>query len=271
MTNAQNILSGTTGITTGITSLNNLIFISPQNDIGYWAQSTPIAPGTPTPAKRNVGLLFHYEGENTATLEADITDHFVESNNSISDQIAIKPDTITVQGFVGELTDYIPDVTSIVNLVQSKLTVLTPYAPELTTSALININNAILAYQVLANTLSTVQQVFGEERQKTKQQVYFARFYGWFYQRALFTVQTPWRIWENMAIKSLRAIQNADTRMITDFEITFKQINYVNPVYVTNPYQERAAVQYIDTVNLGTNNLALSTESADGVITNIVG
>lgn len=271
---ADTLLTGISGITTGINSLSNLILLVPNNDVGYLAQSAPIAPGTPQPEQRNVGLLFHYEGENTATLEADITDHFVESNNTISDQIAIKPDTVTVQGFVGELSDVIPDVQRVLNIVQSKLTTLSPYIPGVTTSTLIAINAAILAYQVIANAVSTVEQTFSSDpvNKLNKQQLYFAKFYGWFYDRALFTIQTPWRIWENMAIKSLRAIQSPDTRMITDFEITFKQINYVNPVYVVNPFQGRGAIQYNDPVNLGTNNIAVaSNASPTSLITGIVG
>lgn len=43
--------------------------------------------------------------------------------------------------------------------------------------------------------------------------------------RTLFTIQTPWAIFEDMAILNLRAIQDESTRMITDFEVSFKQIN----------------------------------------------
>lgn len=255
---------GVANATTGITSLANLILVTPQ-DIGYYAQNAPIPAGAPQPedAQREIGLLFHYEGENTATLESDITDHYVENNSTISDQISIKPEIITVQGFVGELTDALPKYNSLVKGIQSKLTQLSPYAPEFTTSALIAINEAILAYQVVANATTAVQQTLawgsGANQPKNKfvnkQQYYFGQFYSWWKNRNLFTIQTPWAIFDNMAVKSLKAVQSGDTRMITDFEITFKKMYFINPQVVVNNATGRGASQRDTEFNSGPNSV----------------
>jgi hypothetical protein len=244
-------------ITTGITSLSNLVLISPQTNIGYYQQTSTVPPGVDKKTLNKPGFLFDYEGENVVQLESDITDHYVENNSTISDQISIKPVTVTVQGFVAELNDILPEVNTLVKTAQSKLQVLSPYTPELSVTALVAINEAILAYEVIANTVDSVQQTLsalGVGEYKNKQQLAFSQFFQAYQTRTLFSIQTPWNIFTNMAIKSLRAIQNSETRMITDFEISFKQINFVNSYVEGGTAQERALSQYSDQINLGTNN-----------------
>ena len=53
-------------------------------------------------------LLFHIEGENNGVFESDITDHYIEDNTTIVDQIGLRPEVITVTGFIGELNDVLP-------------------------------------------------------------------------------------------------------------------------------------------------------------------
>ena len=259
-------------ITTGINSLSNLILVSPQENIGYYQQPAPVPPGVKEQSITQQGFLFDYEGENTIQLESDITDHYVESNSTISDQISIKPVTINVQGFVSELNDILPELNALINLAKSKLQTLSPYTPELSATALIAINEAILAYEVVSNTVDSVQQTLssvGVGEYKNKQQKAFANFYQAYQARTLFTVQTPWNVFKNMAIKSLRAIQSAETRMITDFEISFKQINFVNSVIVAPQLQERASSQYSDIINLGTNNTNESSVNSSSIYTSL--
>jgi hypothetical protein len=251
-------------ITTGITSASNLILINPQTNIGYYQQPVPIPAGVDKQKSTQQGFLFDYEGENSLTLESDITDHFVENNKTVSDQISVKPVVVSVQGFVGELKDffYNPDSQIINNannfatIAQSKLKTLSPYVPEVSAAALLVINEAILAAEVLANTSDAIEQTYDFAFNKeylNKQQKAFSKFYQAYQQRVLFTIQTPWLILDNMAIKSLRAIQSADTRMITDFEIQFKQINFVQSKTYQQVLQERAAAKFSSLVNLGTN------------------
>src|SRR5271163_4191719 len=77
-----------------------LALVTPQANIGYKPQSLT---GAVLPT-----LLFHTEGENVAHLQSDITDHFIEDNTAINDQIALKPEMVTVHGFIGELNDVFP-------------------------------------------------------------------------------------------------------------------------------------------------------------------
>ena len=49
------------------------------------------------------GFLFDVKGRDELTLASNITDHYVENNSAIQDHIALKPITIRLNGFVGEL------------------------------------------------------------------------------------------------------------------------------------------------------------------------
>jgi hypothetical protein len=245
-------LTALSPITTAATALSNLVLVSPQSTIGYQPQNRPNADGTASTAQPPPAFLFNYEGEQTVTLESDITDHFVEDNTAIQDQIALKPEVVTTHGFVGELNDVVPAALKLLKTAANKLTVIGSYTPQLTTTALIAYSEAFFLYQVASTVADSAVAAWssitgtGEENiiggsglqtsngSQTKEQVAFQLFYGYWRERRLFTVQTPWAIFQNMAIKSLRAIQDADTRVITDFEVSFKMIRNASTILLTN-------------------------------------
>ena len=268
-------LSALAPITTGLTALSNLLLVSPQKTVGYQPQYVPgsLAQVPPT-------IVFHYEGEQTATLESDITDHYIENNTAIQDQIALRPEMISTHGFIGEVNDIFPlSLPNNINIV-SKLTILSAYTPGLTTTALIAYNEAFQLYQIAANAanaaisaVSSLNQSNGENvigssglgagvsnngkisGNQNKQQTYFQLFYGYWRSRTLFTVQTPWAVFQNMAIKSLRAIQDAETNVITDFEVTFKMIRTAQSAISTSAVtQARLTNQSATATNLGTSS-----------------
>lgn len=262
-------LSALSPFTTSATALSNLILVSPQATVGYQPQSPSNNPLAQQPPQ----LLFHYEGEQTVALESDITDHFIEDNTAIQDQISLKPETITTHGFIGELNNVPPGVLAILKTAADKLVGIGAYTPTLTTNALIAYNNAFQLYQVGSNAVNSAVSAWSsiigtngenvidltgiatQNLNQTKQQIAFQQFYGYWRSRTLFTVQTPWAIFKNMAIKSLRAIQDAETRMITDFEVTFKMIRTADtlttsPVSLT--FQGRSAAQAASITDLGT-------------------
>jgi len=236
---AQNNVLGIQNLSTTITSLSNIALINPQQNTGYKVQPAIIPSGATQQTIDGNGYLFHYEGENGITLESDITDSYIEDNSVINDHIAIKPEIVTVQGFIGELNDIFPLAPAGygATFVASKLTSISAYAPELTASALVVLNEVVLAYEVAANVVQTVGQdiaTYNGQQYLTKQAWYYAKFYAAWRDRTLFTIQTPWNKMGNMAIQSLRVIQDASTRMISDFEITFKKLRFVDTSIVTN-------------------------------------
>ena len=241
------VLNALSTLTSAATSLSNLILASPQSVQGYQPQSLPVVTGQinidlpPAPA-----FMFDYEGEQSATLQSDITDHWVENNTSVQDQVALRPVIVSTQGFIGELND-IPPSGFLAGLSQAaqKLTTIGAYVPQLTVAAQIAYNEALLGYQIATNAAnaavaawSSLSGTGGESvingttitksNGQNKQQTAFQSFYGYWANRTLFTVQTPWAIFQNMAIQELRPIQSAETNVLTTFEITFKQINFAS-------------------------------------------
>lgn len=284
-------VSALTSITNVAQALGNLILVTPQSVVGYQPQTPNTVLNVGSPQYTQPAILFNYEGENTSQIESDITDHFVEDNTSVQDQISLKPVVITTQGFVGELNDVPPNqFFRAAQVAAQKLTALGAYAPQLSATALIAYNEALFAYQ-LANSLKTsavatwssvsgtggTSVISGNGIQaqpnQTQQQKYYQQFYGYWSSRTLFTVQTPWAIFTDMAILKLRALQSAETNVITDFEITFKQIRYAKVLSDTiDPAntQGRLIQQSGSVVNMGTSAVVPSdisfSQSLDSVV-----
>ena len=220
-------------------------------------------------------LVFNYEGEQVANIESDITDHYVEDNTAIQDQIALKPEIITTKGFIGELNDVVPALLQPLQAVANALTTVSAFTPQLSTTALIQYNQALLAYENLnsiANSATAAWSNLGSltgnsgsevgnvgsgvftagTGLQSNQQYMFQQLYSYWDSRTLFNIQTPWAIFTNMAIMSVKAVQDAETRVITDFEVTFKKIRTASTLTTSFTAIGRTAAQGAAGVNLGT-------------------
>lgn len=287
-------LSGLSNITTTATSLSNLILVTPGQTLGYQPQNPPNPDGTPSDAQNPPAFLFDYEGEQSATLDSDITDHFVEDNTAIQDQISLKPVLIATHGFVGELNDVVPSFLAPVKAIADKLTTISAYAPGISTTALIAYDNAFQLYQVGQNAVNAAVSAWSSvtsgqgtsvisgnaffpiafEPNQNKQQTAFQLFYGYWTSRTLFTIQSPWAIFQNMAIKTLRAIQDSETRVITDFEIIFKQIRTAQTsleLPQSAISQNRLSQQSANLTNQGVSTPKTSISLASGISSNFPG
>ena len=286
-------ISALSSISTAALSLANIILVSPQNTVGYQPQNAPVINGVPQ--QQPPAIIFNYEGEQTSILQSDITDHFVEDNTAINDQIALRPEEITTSGFIGELNDISPAAFLGLQQVADKLTTISGYAPQLSVTALNAYNEAVFAYNTAAavvnSAVSSWSSIIGAQGEtvigstgitsqaliQNKQQTAYNQFYGYWRNRTLFTVQTPWAVFQNMAIKSLKAVQSAETNVITDFEITFKIIRFASTsvtggIQNIGNYQNRAANQFAGgqtPVNLGFNSPVTATQSLASKITSI--
>lgn len=277
-------LSSLSNFTTAAQALSNLILVSPQKTVGYQPQNAPSWKRNTDPQPPS--LLFNYEGEQTVTLTSDITDHFIEDNTAVQDQIALKPTTVTTQGFIGELNDIAPAALAPIKIIAEKLTTVEGYVPALSTTALLAYATAFQLYQagaaVVNSAVSTWSSINGSggenvingsgqttsSSNQTQQQIYFQQFFAYYQNRTLFTIQTPWAIFQDMAILTLKAEQSAETVMISDFEVTFKQMRFASTALVgdsqysdNNNFQGRAFNQGASEVDLGTKTLEPSTTS----------
>jgi hypothetical protein len=247
-------------------SLAGLILAIPNSPKGYQPQNDPVIDGSTE--QLDPPILFHYEGEQSVTLESDITDHYVENNSSIQDQISLKPIMIVTHGFIGELTNTPPNqYFRGLKLAADKLTVVGGYLPQLSVSALASYNTALQLYNTAQTAKNAAVAAWTSTPNLSLQEKCYLRFYGYWLNRRLFTVQTPWALYDNCAIKSLRAIQAEDTTTITDFEITFKQIQFarVKTTYTatqsTSDLFGRSANQGASEQDFGSQNLSTDPES----------
>lgn len=279
-------LAGISNLTTAATALSNLILVSPQKTVGYQAQNAPSWKKDTTipPA----AILFNYEGENVAEMSSDVTDHYIENNTSVQDQVSLRPIIVRTNGFVGELNNVAPAALVPVQQLAQKLVSIGAYTPQLSATAALAYSEAFFAYQIamnIANTAvsswSTINGKGGQsvingsgitpQPNQTKQQEFFQQFYGYWQKRTLFTIQTPWAIFQDMVIMNLNAVQDPETRVITDFNLTFKQLRFATTLQDPNTlnssnFQGRAGFQSSSLVDLGTSALEPSSQSFLGAL-----
>lgn len=273
-------------------SITGLLLASPNpsSTKGYQPQNAPSSTGLISLLSPPPGLLFNYEGEQTATFESDVTDHFIEDNTAIQDQVALKPVIITTHGFIAELTN--APATGAQGLLQqatNTLTSLGSFAPVLSSTAQNTYNTASAAYMLgtsAANSaISAISSLGGptgesvigsiggtiaKASNQNKQQVIFQQLFGYWQTRTQFTIQTPWAIFQNMVILRVRSIQDAETNTITDFEVSFKQLNFASTALLGSQLQTQGRLQSqsASAQNLGTGALNQSPTSVQSAVTN---
>lgn len=261
-------------------SISNLALVTPQANFGYMPQSSDGTLGE--------GFLFSFNGEEVIDLDSDITDHFSEDNSSLQDSISIRPDIFTVKGFIGELTDIIDfDNVGATDLIINKLAQLSYFSPDLTNAGLEIYNKTLQSYQLLASVSNTVLRnsntfnsfqgigVIGSQGLETsingfnetdrisnaqsKQQIAFQKLYTYRNNRTLFTIQTPWAIFRNMAILKLRATQSEESRAFSEFEITFKSLRFAQTIDSAEYVSEIMIAQASPMKDIGLVNSSSST------------
>lgn len=224
------------------------------------------------------GFVFDVEGETTINLKTEITDHFLEDNTTVQDHIAVKPKKVTLKSYVGELV-YRPedDSPSFVEKTVRKLTVLNGYLPELTAAAqgikdlnAEDVTNLIdsVGESVTSQTVNRAVDYYSLARNilnaDSKQQEAYLYFKALMEQKILVSLQTPFEYINNMAIESIVAYQGEDSRFISDFTITLKEIRtvellnadvgasqYTTKEAVGDRYQGRAQAQNTPIENIG--------------------
>jgi hypothetical protein len=254
-------LSALSSATTSAQALSNLILVTPQEQVGIQPQPKGDVDGQSVEQPKK--FLFNYEGEQQINLQSDITDHFVEDNTAIQDQIALRPETVTTNGFIGELNNVVPPELKPLRLAADKLTPLTAYIPELSTTAELVYANAFQLYQTAKVAAAGAVQAWnsisgGGGQPQTKQAQAFQEFYGYWKDRTLFTVQTPWAVFKDMSILTLRALQPDDSNSYSEFQVTFKAIRFAETfsvsegnLYDYNQFQGRAFNQGSPEINKG--------------------
>lgn len=189
--------------------------------------------------------LFDTRGEEEVSLESDITDNWVEDNKTMQDHIGLKPMTITLTGYVGELTNKLPEVfPEELSRVPDQLSGLSAFMPKLTTQTQYILNRTQEVYGIYEKANRTVKTGYNRiealkdgvevPKEVPNQQKVFAQFYDLWQQRGTYTVYTPFGVYNNMAIQALRARQEEDSSYISEFSVTFKQIRIAGQMWEYN-------------------------------------
>lgn len=188
-------------------------------------------------------FLFDYEGETNVTLQADITDHFAENNQFLNDHYALKPVRITLRGYVGELVQKKANgISGLLAALQNKLTAVPAYIGKYTPQALGKIQAALTKAQSTVNkvnnVLSKVQSVAGlfpgAVAAPTKQAQGYLKLETLMLTKQIFSVQTPYKLFQSMAIESLSITQDETTKYISDVTVTLKQMRFADVLLTTS-------------------------------------
>lgn len=221
------------------------------------SQLAIVRPDNPPPGI--AGFVFDVVDDDRSELESDITDHYTEENNAVQDHIALRPEVITVSGSVAEVVRAMPTTRPITSTVNPL-----PIIPELTPTLAPAAESAQITTeanaQSLDSSISSSQSLYGyynarlpQQPNQTKQQVAHGYLYQLWKGRQLFSVETPWGFFNNMAIQWVSASQGPTTRYVSDFEITFKKIRTVRSVtIVPGLLAGRATFQWAPTTQNGT-------------------
>lgn len=178
------------------------------------------------------GFLFDIIDGEDVSFDSDITDHYVEDNVAIQDHIALRAERFTVRGFAGEICDKFSESMRIAISIIEKVAIISTMAPQFITQAeqlYAQLTAGAKNIGQLINTASSLYDIFAQAiTTATRQQAAFNYFYSLWLSRQLCTVETPWNVFTDMAIESVRGRQNGETRMISEFSVTFKKIRKVN-------------------------------------------
>ena len=195
-----------------------------------------IRPDNPPPGI--AGFLFDVQGDEVTEFASEISPHYAEDNTTLNDQIALRPVTARVSGLVAELTDNLMADEPWERIFET-MPINSAFIPELTAQALEGAVSDELAKIALQDQFIGTPSLYTEYQNKlpqqpgdTRQSAAFSYFYQLWLARQLFTVETPWGFFKNMALAAVRSEQTEDTRYLSNFTLVFQQMRFAREVTV---------------------------------------
>lgn len=209
------------------------------------------------------GFVFDVRLDESVTLSADVTDHYVESGYAIHDNIITHPVRVTLSGYVGELVA--TTSTGTINGVLSGAAALATNVGISTTFA----TQSAQVYSKIEQTVSKVNNILesakslasfftGKNAAKTKQEKAYQFFKKLMGDNAdantpptLVSVVTPFETFENMAVVNVTPHQGTKTTMMSDFTVELKQFREASTNTVPQVKSGRADSLSSSLVNSG--------------------
>lgn len=220
------------------------------------------------------GFLFDIPEDDEVSLRSEITNNFLEDNTVVIDQIGILPEEVSVRGLVAEIVALAPSSSSPAKVANplpdnpALTPALAPQAQQEADAAFFRTGLALAGLQSSGSLWDFFLARAPQPPSQTKQARAFLYFYGLWKARELFTVETPWGFFTDMAIESLRASQDDETRFRSSFAIKFKKIRTSRVATITvGQLAGRANLQGASVTNNGTAGQApLSTSERESLL-----
>lgn len=201
------------------------------------------------------GFEFDIDRETEITLKSRSTDHYLEDNNYINDNISLAPEMITMSGDVGEITDIIKKQSELSQTTQT-LTTLVSYLPDIANTANVILNNKgeLKNFNGVTNAVEDLFQLYKNLNiPEGRQQEVFLYFEALRNARTLFTVKTCYRTYTNMCIDTIKFKQGEETTDISRVIVTMKRFRFTEPknAYLNQSVTGRLVAQVSDVVKKG--------------------
>jgi len=213
-----------------------------------------------TPKNKNVpdginGFLFSIPMTDQLSFQSDITDYYTQSNTAIQDHIALKPIRITLTGAVSELLYTKSAVSAFAEQSINRLyntSALTPKLAQTATDYLAKYDELLRQIDQTVKTANDLATLFGyQSAPKTAQQKAYKILSDFWVSRTLCTVNTPWDVFDNMAIENLEFSQDETTKDVSEVTVTFKQLKSVQITASKVPLPPKARAQRSTPTNQG--------------------
>lgn len=177
------------------------------------------------------GFVFDIADEGRVSLESEITDHYVEDGTAVEDHIALRPEKVTLRGYVGEYRYLKGEKEGTLSKVTRKLTTIASYLPPLSSFAQNTYSSIKTSNDALSATVDIGLDLFKTYRNinipHDNQSEAFIYFEALRNSRTLLTIQTPYRYYTDMAIETIKAVQDGRTKDESNFEVSLKKIRKV--------------------------------------------
>ena len=178
------------------------------------------------------GFVFDVEDETTQESVNEITDHYIEDNSTVQDHVAVRPEKLTLRGFVGELVTTPDDFLAQTQRLVERLTPIVGFSPELTSGmstlkTSLQQQNNVEFEKATTDTVDLYSTVKNFNPTANRQQRAYLFFKSAKEQRIPLNVQTPFEYLTNMYIESVVATQSGGSKDMSTFEITLKQVRTV--------------------------------------------
>lgn len=201
-------------------------------------------------------------GDETLTVDSDVTDHYVESNTAYQDQISIKPKIYTVSGEVGELVWYQKDSASqIFGQVAQRLEGVISFLPVRSKSFNQFKDKAMKVAQwvdTASNVASKISNLWNSATTGSlthQQQAYQELLAMRDNRQPLPMIKTPWGILQDYVITNIKLTQPKETKDKSFISISFKEFRTVSVSTVKfdpEKYQGNAVFEHQPKTDNGT-------------------